>query len=274
MNRMCRCAVAAGFCWMAAAGQVTAQSQIWGEVRNSVSGWPLGGVTVELVSGLVADNGRAVILDIGQQAPVSRVAFTNGGGSYGFVSLPAGTYEVSYTLPGFSTFVVETFSVPQSAVVRLDVQMATGALEETVTVRIRDGELQVAELPGRSRILGRAREHRTGALDGVDIRVLRRRMGWTWWFAEQREGRTDDDGRYDFDNLVPGDYLVEFSMPGVYTTVVDEIELGPNTVVEMDVAMFRGINDSISGERITFSPRDDRGYVETRVYPYDAVDAP
>ena len=69
-------------------------------------------------------------------------------------------------------------------------------------------------------------------------------------------------------------YTVQLSIPGLYTTVVDQAELPADAVMEIDVEMFRGINEGVSDETITTWPDDERGDIETSVYPYDAFDTP
>ena len=274
MRGMCGHALAVVVCLASSAELAAAQSQIWGRVGDERGGG-LPGVTIELTSGLVADSGRPVVMDIGLQAPVSRVTVSGDGGRYGFITLPAGTYEVTYSLPGFSTYVVDTFSVPSNALVRLDAGMSVGALEETVTALLAEGELEVADLPERSRILGKVTAHRfSEELGGVSVEVVRSRTGLWGWFPERHEGVTDDGGHYDFDGLAPGSYTVEFTMPGWHTSVVDQLELPPNAVLQIDIEMIRSIGDDASEETITFSPNDERGYVKTRVHAYHAIDSP
>ena len=73
-----------------------AQTQITGEVTDNTGG-VLPGVTVEASSPLLIEG--------------SRVAVTDGPGRYTIIGLTAGTYTVTMTLPGFSTFVAEGVEV-------------------------------------------------------------------------------------------------------------------------------------------------------------------
>jgi hypothetical protein len=59
---------------------------------------------------------------------------TNAQGEYRLTPLPIGTYTVVYTLSGFQTVRREGVRLELDATVRLDVKMAIGALEETITV--------------------------------------------------------------------------------------------------------------------------------------------
>ena len=70
-------------------------------------------------------------------------AFTDGSGRYTIINLRPGTYTVTFTLPGFNTFVREGIVLIGDAAVQIDAQMAVGALEETVTV---SGESPVVDV--------------------------------------------------------------------------------------------------------------------------------
>ena len=63
-----------------------------------------------------------------------RVAVTDGTGRYNIVSLQPGTYNVTFTLPGFSVFVNEGIELPQGFTGTANADMEVGGLEETVTV--------------------------------------------------------------------------------------------------------------------------------------------
>ena len=65
---------------------------------------------------------------------VVREAFTNDLGLYLFPLVPAGTYRVAATVPGFSTTVIEDVRVVLSAPTSVDVVVAVGGVTETVLV--------------------------------------------------------------------------------------------------------------------------------------------
>ena len=98
---------------------VHGQSRMVGQVTDNTGG-ALPGVTVEASSPALIE-GR-------------RVAATDGQGRYGIVDLRPGTYEVTFTLAGFSTVVRDGLALPSDFAMTIDVQMLVGALEETVTV--------------------------------------------------------------------------------------------------------------------------------------------
>ena len=98
-----------------------------GEVTDNTGG-VLPGVTVEVSSAALG-------------AP--QVAFTDGAGLFSMVSLPLGTYTVTFTLPGFSTVVREGITIGAGFTATVDAQMAVGSVEETITVT---GEAPVVDV--------------------------------------------------------------------------------------------------------------------------------
>src|SRR5690242_21235234 len=55
-------------------------------------------------------------------------------GNYTLAQLPAGTYELSAGLPGFKKFVRSGVIVSVATVLRIDITLAVGAADESVTV--------------------------------------------------------------------------------------------------------------------------------------------
>lgn len=102
-----------------AAAQSAMSSTIHGTVTDQ-SGGAIPGVTVTLTSPAL-------------QVP-QVVAVTDAEGLYRFVELPAGVYRLTYELSGFSTVVREDLRLPVGFTMRVDTEMAVGALSETITV--------------------------------------------------------------------------------------------------------------------------------------------
>ena len=111
-----------------------AQSALTGEVTDNTGG-VLPGVTVEAASPALIEG--------------SRVAITDGTGRYNIIDLRPGTYDVTMTLPGFSTFVQEGINVSASTNVTINGQLSVGALEETVTV---SGEAPIVDVQSAARV--------------------------------------------------------------------------------------------------------------------------
>ena len=100
-------------------GAAAQAGSIAGEVAEETGG-VLPGVTVEASS-------PALIEGV-------RTAFTDGSGRYGLEGLRPGTYTVTFTLPGFSTFIREGIEITTGFTANIDATMVVGAVEETVTV--------------------------------------------------------------------------------------------------------------------------------------------
>jgi hypothetical protein len=96
-----------------------AQASIAGIVKDA-SGAILPGVTVEAASPALIEQ--------------SRVATTDASGRYRIVDLRAGTYTVTFTLPGFTTVKREGLALSGAFNATLDVEMSVGGVQETVTV--------------------------------------------------------------------------------------------------------------------------------------------
>src|SRR5437867_3173601 len=99
--------------------QASAQASITGVVKDS-SGAALPGVVVEASS-------PALIEKI-------RTATSDASGQYRVVNLPAGTYDVMFTLPGFASVKREGVELTGSFAATVNVELKVGAVSETVTV--------------------------------------------------------------------------------------------------------------------------------------------
>ena len=115
-----------------ALGQAT--SQFIGVVTDNTGGI-LPGVTIEASSPALIEG--------------SRVAITDGTGRYLLVDLRPGTYNITFTLPGFSTVLVERQELPAGFSFTVDAVLSVGALEETVTV---SGQAPVVDVQSISQV--------------------------------------------------------------------------------------------------------------------------
>jgi len=96
-----------------------AQSAIAGVVTDA-TGAVLPGVTVEAASPALIEQVRAGVSD--------------GSGRYRIEDLRPGTYKVTFTLPGFSTFVREDVILEANFTAPINAQLRVGGVQETITV--------------------------------------------------------------------------------------------------------------------------------------------
>lgn len=102
-----------------AAAQAATNATIAGVARDS-TGSVLPGVTVEVESPALIEKIRS--------------ALTDNQGSYRIVSLPPGTYTVTFTLSGFRTFRREGIELTTGFTAPVNAELSIGDLTETVTV--------------------------------------------------------------------------------------------------------------------------------------------
>ena len=98
---------------------VYAQATIAGVVRDP-SAAVLPGVTVEATSPVLIEKARTVVSD--------------GTGQYRITDLLPGTYQLTFSLQGFTTVIRSGVAVSGSGVIPISIELRVGALQETVTV--------------------------------------------------------------------------------------------------------------------------------------------
>jgi hypothetical protein len=96
-----------------------AQASITGVVKDS-SGAVLPGVTVEVASPALIEKTRSTVSD--------------GSGLYQIISLPPGTYSVTFSLQGFSTYKRDGIELTGSFIATINADMKVGTVAETITV--------------------------------------------------------------------------------------------------------------------------------------------
>ena len=96
-----------------------AQSAIAGVAKDD-SGAVMPGVTVEASSPVLIEKSRAVV--------------TDDQGAYRIVDLRPGTYSVTFTLEGFTTFKREALELPSNFTATVNGELKVGALQESITV--------------------------------------------------------------------------------------------------------------------------------------------
>jgi hypothetical protein len=105
-----------------------AQSSITGVVKDA-SGAVLPGVQVDASSPVLIEQTRTVV--------------TDNQGVYRIVDLRPGTYKITFTLSGFSTFARDGVELPTSFTATVNAEMKLGSLSETITV---SGEAPVVDV--------------------------------------------------------------------------------------------------------------------------------
>ena len=100
-------------------------------MAKDATGAVLPGVSVEVASPALIERVRA--------------ATTDGSGQYAIVSLPVGSYSVTFTLPGFGAIKREGVDVVANFTASINAEMRVGALTETVTVT---GESPLVDVQG------------------------------------------------------------------------------------------------------------------------------
>jgi hypothetical protein len=118
LMRVLRSALVAGLL-LIIPSTVFAQASITGVVRDS-SGGVLPGVTVEAASPELIERVRSAV--------------TDESGRYRIVDLRAGTYSVTFALPGFSSVRREGIALTGTFTATVDAELRVGGLEETITV--------------------------------------------------------------------------------------------------------------------------------------------
>src|SRR5205823_4956557 len=96
-----------------------AQAAITGVVKDA-SGGVLPGVTVEAASPALIERVRSVV--------------TDATGQYKIVDLRPGTYDVTFSLPGFTTVKREGIELAGTFVATVNVDLRVGNVTETITV--------------------------------------------------------------------------------------------------------------------------------------------
>jgi len=122
------CSLVAAFLLATATADAQGLASISGQVRDS-SGAVLPGVTVEASSPALIEKTRTVV--------------TDGAGQYQIVSLPPGTYTVTFTLSGFATVKREGVQLTGSFAATVNADMMVGQVSETITVT---GETPVVDV--------------------------------------------------------------------------------------------------------------------------------
>jgi hypothetical protein len=88
--------------------------------------------TVSDKSGAAISNAEVVITSTG--ANLTRNTTTNSDGAYVAAALPAGTYDIAVTSPGFQKYEAKSVVLPVAQKLRVDISLTVGAITEEVIV--------------------------------------------------------------------------------------------------------------------------------------------
>jgi hypothetical protein len=115
---ICLCLLLVGVSVSSVHAQAVTEGKITGTV-TSEDGAPLPGANVELTSPALLGK---------------RTATTTAGGTYVFLNVPPGKYQLTASRDAFKTIIRENIAVTAAAVATVDVALPVGAVEERVTV--------------------------------------------------------------------------------------------------------------------------------------------
>ncbi len=107
--------------------------------------------TLGTIAGTVKDASGAVLpgvsVEVTSPALIERVrsATTDGAGAYAIISLPVGTYSVTFTLPGFATVKRDGVDILANFTATINADMKVGEVAETITVT---GESPLVDVQG------------------------------------------------------------------------------------------------------------------------------
>src|SRR5687768_3925766 len=150
------------------------------------------GATQASITGVVRDGSGAVLPGVGVEASSAaliervRTGVTDGTGRYRIVGLPPGTYDVTFTLQGFTTVKRERVELSGSFTASIDVEMGIGLIEETVTVT---GEAPIVDIQNtqsqqviNSEVLSsipanRSFEHLAALVPGIQLNTAAQNVG-------------------------------------------------------------------------------------------------
>src|SRR6202166_1905512 len=103
-------------------------------IPNAYSQTTLGGIT-----GTVTDTSGAVISGatgtlVGNETKLNRTQTTSSTGSYSFVNLPLGTYNLSFTQQGFQSQNIPSIAVQANRTATVNAELKIGNVSESITV--------------------------------------------------------------------------------------------------------------------------------------------
>jgi hypothetical protein len=230
----------------------SAQSSLAGLVRDE-SGGVLPGVTVEAASPVLIEKVRSAVTD--EQ------------GRYRIVDLRPGTYRISFTLTGFSTFVRDGVDVPTNVTVTINADLKVGTLQETVTV---SGAAPVVDIQQASRTqvmtrdiidaLPNSRNIMSIGQMVLGVRSATPDIGGSR-SMEQPSSRTHGVGSNDTSQLVDGMAIYSLEGPGTLSYWDDALQSEVSVITSAIPA-----DTSAGGMRMNAIPKDGSNKVTGSIF--------
>ncbi len=218
-----------------------AQASIAGVVKDT-SGAVLPGVTVEASSPVLIER--------------SRTAVTDTSGLYRIVDLRPGTYLVTFTLGGFTTFKRDGVELTGSFTATINADLRVGAISETITVSAESPVVDVQTAKRETVLRGEVIESLPGthaygsllnAIPGVTVDGNGGANSPTMTFFTARGGSTNE-GRMTINGMV---VAASFNGGGVSSFAYDS-----NNVDEVSVVVAGGLGETdVGGPVMNLVPR-------------------
>ena len=187
-----------------------------GTIWDDQSGLPLSGATVVLTSRT--------------DPSITATAVTDQSGSYGFISLPPGTFFVTVVADDFDSIVTNDFNITAANAAR---DWALTPADSLASGTVRDG----------ARALGQVLVTATDAMGNIRGQAL-----------------TENDGTFVIDSLPPGQFLVSAAAPGA-------IDAAAQLVTVNDASITSGIDFQIDVIAISDPPANASVSAEGEIIP-------
>jgi hypothetical protein len=183
--------------WLAAPGLAPAQSPPHAPPTPFAA---ISGIVLNDVSG-AAIRRAEVTLSTLDETPLEALTFSESNGAFGFTDIPPGKYRLLVELDGFQEtwFGASTSNRPPGTL-----QLAAGDFRYGITIRLRP----------LGSISGVVSDPDGDAVPNTQVRLLKATSErFKPAYGNERWANTDDRGRYRFQDILPGQYLIMAAQP-------------------------------------------------------------